>query len=50
MKLSDVIIYLTKEYESAVNKQFVTKPLSYALYRTWKWCDEKEKGRKIAQS
>lgn len=28
------------------NNKWVNKPLSWALYETWKWADEREKPRK----
>lgn len=45
MRLSTAIKRLTKEYDAAVLKKSVRKPLSYALYHTWKWADTYEKER-----
>lgn len=47
MRLSTAIRHLTKEYEKAVKLEFVVKPLSYALYQTWRWADKNEKRREL---
>lgn len=28
------------------HSEWVNKPMSWALYQTWKWADEREKSRK----
>lgn len=43
MRYSTVMSHLAKEYEHALVNPLVRKPLSFALYRTWKWCDTYEK-------
>lgn len=35
-----------ENYEKAKNKEFVNKPISYALYQTWRWADTYERPRK----
>lgn len=45
MKLETAINLLRKEYEKAVNLEYVRKPLAYALYHTWRQVDRKEKER-----
>lgn len=42
MKLTTIISHLTKEYEKAKDLSMIRKPFSFALYQTWKWCDEVE--------
>ena len=49
MKYSTVMAHLAKEYEHAVTDRTVRKPICYALYRTWKWCDAYEKPRNEKQ-
>ena len=34
-------------YDFAVKLKFIKKPISYALYQTWKYFDEKERERKV---
>lgn len=36
---------VTEEYFYAVKRQYVQKPLSWALYQTWKYFDEREKAK-----
>lgn len=50
MRFSTVISRLTKEYEKAKELKFVRKPISYALYNTWKWSDRYEKARPVNES
>lgn len=33
-------------YNEAVTKEYICKPVSWALYQTWKWADSKEQMRK----
>lgn len=49
MTLGKVVDYFIKEYNSALNKTFVQKLISYALYQTWKWIDTKEKPRERSE-
>lgn len=49
MKIEPVIKLLKKNYERALSIQWVHKPLSWALYQTWKAIDGMEKERKIDQ-
>ena len=46
MTLGKVVDYFISEYNKAIDSAWVQKPISYALYQTWKWLDEKEKPRK----
>lgn len=32
-------------YNRAVKNKVIDKPISWSLYQTWKWSDEKEKPR-----
>jgi len=43
MTLIKVINHLRKEYKKAKKLNFVYRPMSYAMYQTWRWCDLKEK-------
>lgn len=36
---------LEKEYKEAVNNPTIKKPMSFALYTVWRWCDVYEKER-----
>ena len=36
---------LSKNYEFALPNKDITKPMSWALYQTWKWCDKIEQPR-----
>ena len=45
MKYSTIMARLAKEYEHALVTKWVRKPLSYALFQTWRWCDTYEKER-----
>lgn len=47
MKLSTVITRLTKEYEKAKKDKHVRKPMSFALYQTWRWTEIYEKERTV---
>lgn len=38
---------LEKYIEEAMKCRFVRKPISYALYYTWKWANENEEEREI---
>lgn len=36
-------------YNEAVTKEYIVKPVSWALYQTWKWADSKERMRKESE-
>lgn len=40
-----VIVLLYENYKKALDQDFVMKPISYALYHTWKYVDKVEKSR-----
>lgn len=44
-KLQKAIDMLKKQYERAQANESVNKPLSYALYQTWREFDKQEKSR-----
>lgn len=46
MTIGRAIDHLIAEYFDAIQKDYVRKPVAYALYHTWKWVDAKEKTRK----
>lgn len=41
-KMIDKLMFF---YERACNSQYVRKKWAWALYQTWKWCDETEEWR-----
>lgn len=43
--LGNTIAYLEKKLEEAEKSDYVEKPLSWALYQTWKWVDQQEQPR-----
>lgn len=43
--LGEVIVELISAYEIAKDSEYVMKPLSYALYQTWRKWDKTEKPR-----
>ena len=47
MKFETVLQHLIASFERAKDTEFVYKPMSYALYQTWRWCDKKEKPRQL---
>lgn len=46
MSVEKMIGHLMQAYQNALNDETVRKPLSYALYHTWKWVDMQEQERK----
>lgn len=49
MTVGKVLDYFVKYYNEALHEPMIEKPMSYALYQTWKWLDsiEKPKSEKI---
>lgn len=45
MRIATVFNKFIELYEEAVKNPMVKKPISYALYFTWRWTDEREKSR-----
>ncbi len=45
MTLGRVIKHFYELHSEAVSNRYIKKPISWALYQTWKWADEKEKPR-----
>lgn len=43
--IGDAIVYLYEEYKKAKEHEWVNKPVSFALYQTWKTFDHIEKSR-----
>ena len=41
------IIDIIEEYSIAVDSSYVRKPISYALYHTWKKWDKQEQAREV---
>lgn len=46
MRTNTVVKRFLETYEKAKKNEFVNKPISYALYQTWKLADTYEKPRK----
>lgn len=44
-ELGKAIMHLISEYDRAKEADHIHKPISYALYQTWRRWDEKEKPR-----
>lgn len=51
MTLEQAIEKLKEEYEKALKSEYIHSPLAYALYKTWRYVDnrEKKKKRKVNQ-
>ena len=45
MRKETAIRKFNEFYDKAVKLSYVEKPISWALYQTWKWSDENEKSR-----
>lgn len=45
MRMKTAIKELWRNYDRAMDMEFIIKPISWALYQTWRWCDSKEKPR-----
>ena len=43
--IGDVVILLNDLYKKAKSLEYVQKPMSWALYRTWEEVDRKERKR-----
>lgn len=48
MTFDDAIKLLKENYKIAQKREFIAKPLSWALYHTWDEVDKKEKRRKLS--
>ena len=46
MKVTTAIKQFQKNYEIAMKRDAVRKPISWALHKTWMWADAYEKERK----
>ena len=45
MTINKVISKFYEYYAKALSSDYVIKPISWALYQTWKWADSKEKSK-----
>lgn len=45
MSIGKMIDKFLVEYNKAFKDEMVSKPVAYALYKTWKWADKMEKPR-----
>lgn len=46
IKLGEALEKIVINYHFALGRDFIRKPVSWALYRTWQWADANEKERK----
>ena len=46
MNIVNVLAKVKKTYEVAMKDENIKKPISYALYNTWKWADAYEHEKK----
>ena len=46
MTLGMAVKYFLDEYDRALKNDRVKKPISYALYHAWEWCNANEKERR----
>lgn len=49
MTIKDVINKLIDNWKIALTKDYVRKPLSFALYETWKWANRNETVRQESE-
>ena len=49
INIIDVIKLFCEEYDYAVKSKYVVKPISLALYRTWKAINEIEPSRDLSK-
>ena len=47
VNMYDAELYLEKCIEQAMKSDYIRKPISWALYQTWKWADANEEEREI---
>lgn len=47
MKIQTAINKLNAFYVDAKNNDYIRKPVSWALYHTWKWADAYEQPREL---
>ena len=45
LTVGKIVDYFLEEYNHSLKKKCVFKPISYALYQTWKWADVHEQSR-----
>ena len=45
-KVNNIVVIFGLYYQRALNNPLINKPISWALYQTWKEYDAKEKTRK----
>lgn len=45
MKIEKALSLVVGEYNQCKDNPRIRKPVSYALYQAWKWCDRNEKPR-----
>lgn len=45
VKLGEALEKIVINYHFAMSRDFIRKPVAWALYRTWKWADANEKER-----
>lgn len=46
MRIEKALALVVGEYNQCKDNPQIKKPVSYAVYQAWKWCDANEKERK----
>lgn len=49
MKIEKALSLVVGEYNQCKDNPQIKKPVSYAVYQAWKWCNANEKERKIEE-
>jgi hypothetical protein len=49
MTIEDVVRHVYTIYHAAKDQEYINKPLSFAVYETWKWIDKQEKPRRTKE-
>lgn len=49
MTIGEIIDKVIKYHAEALLRTDIRKPFAWALYKTWKWVDEKEKERAVLE-
>ena len=50
MSIEEAILLIRAEYADVKDNEFIKKPISYALYQTWKFVDSHEKRRRTSDT
>ena len=50
MTIGRIMDFILRKHTEAVLNPIVQKPYAWAIYQTWKWVDENEKPREVADN